>query len=43
LATVLTPEVVANLAFGGADGKTLFLMGRTSLYQIHLKVPGILP
>jgi gluconolactonase len=43
LATVLTPEVVANLAFGGADGKTLFLMGRTSLYQIHLKVAGILP
>lgn len=34
LGTVLTPEGAANLCFGGADGKTLFITARTSLYAI---------
>ena len=34
LGTVLTPESAANLCFGGADGKTLFITARTSLYAI---------
>ena len=29
-----TPEGAANLCFGGADGKTLFITARTSLYAI---------
>ena len=34
LGTVLTPEGAANLCFGGADGKTMFITARTSLYAI---------
>lgn len=29
------PEVVANLAFGGADGRTLYITATTSLYRIR--------
>jgi gluconolactonase len=43
LGTVKMPELPANLAFGDADGKTLYLTARTGLYRIHLKVPGIRP
>ena len=43
LGTVKTPELPANLAFGDADGKTLYLTARTGLYRIHLKIPGIRP
>ena len=43
LGTILTSELPANLSFGGADGKTLFLCARTGLYQVHLKIPGIFP
>jgi gluconolactonase len=34
IGTILTPEAAANLCFGGADGKTLFITARTSLYAI---------
>ncbi len=34
LGTVLTPEGAANLCFGGADGKMLYITARTSLYAI---------
>jgi gluconolactonase len=43
LGTVLTTELPANLAFGDADGKTLYLTARTGLYRIHLKIAGIQP
>jgi gluconolactonase len=44
LATIRTPERITNLAFGNADGKMLYLTGRTGeLYGIHLKVAGIRP
>jgi len=43
LGTVLTSELPANLAFGDADGKTLYLTARTGLYRIHLKISGIVP
>ena len=43
LGTVLNSELPANLAFGGADGKTLYLTARTGLYRIRLKIPGIAP
>ena len=35
-----TPEVPANLAFGGPDLRTLFFTARTSLYTLRVKVPG---
>ena len=34
------PESPANLCFGGADGKTLFITARTSLYAIETNVRG---
>jgi gluconolactonase len=37
---ILVPEAPANLCFGGADGKTLFLTARKSLYAITVSVPG---
>jgi gluconolactonase len=43
LGTVKTPELPANLAFGDANGKTLYLTARTGLYRIRLKIVGIRP
>lgn len=43
LGTVKTPELPANMAFGDADAKTLYLTARTGLYRIQLKVAGIRP
>jgi gluconolactonase len=37
---VLVPETPANLCFGGADGRTLFITARKSLYSIPVKVTG---
>jgi gluconolactonase len=36
-----TPEVCANINFGGADLRTLFLTASTSVYTIQVKVPGL--
>jgi gluconolactonase len=41
LGTILTPEFVANLCFGERDNKTLYIAARTSVYKIHVNVPGI--
>ncbi|WP_439484315.1 SMP-30/gluconolactonase/LRE family protein [Cyclobacterium plantarum] len=40
LGTIRFPETPSNLAFGGADGKTLFVTARTGLYAVELKVAG---
>ena len=32
-----------NEAFGGSDGRTLFIAGCDSVYTIQLKIPGIVP
>ena len=32
-----------NEAFGGPDGRTLFIAGCDSVYTIQLKTPGIVP
>ncbi|HUR59784.1 MAG TPA: SMP-30/gluconolactonase/LRE family protein [Opitutaceae bacterium] len=37
---ILVPESPANLCFGGADGKTLFITARKSLYSIPVLVTG---
>ena len=41
IGTIKTPEVPANLAFGGPDMKTLFLTAHTSVYSLRMKVPGL--
>jgi len=43
LATVNTKELPANLAWGDADGKALYLTARTGLYRIRLNIPGVRP
>jgi gluconolactonase len=40
LGIIRTPEVPANVAFGGPDLRTLFLTARTSIYALRAKVPG---
>ncbi|MGH7323367.1 MAG: SMP-30/gluconolactonase/LRE family protein [Candidatus Rokuibacteriota bacterium] len=40
LGIIRTPEVPANLAFGGPDLRTLFLTARTSVYTLRVTVAG---
>jgi gluconolactonase len=40
LGIIRTPEVPANLAFGGPDLRTLFLTARTSIYSLRVRTPG---
>jgi gluconolactonase len=40
LALLEVPEVAANLCFGGADGRTLFVTAATSVYRIETRVRG---
>ena len=37
------PEVPANLAWGDADGKTLYITARTGLYRVKLNIAGVRP
>ncbi|MBI2188442.1 MAG: SMP-30/gluconolactonase/LRE family protein, partial [Acidobacteria bacterium] len=43
LGTLVFPEQPANLAFGDADGRTLYVTARSSVYRIRLKIPGVRP
>jgi gluconolactonase len=36
-----TPEVCANIAFGGSDLQTLLLTATSSVYRLQTKVPGL--
>ena len=40
LGTIRAPELPANMAWGDADRRTLYLTGRTGLYRIRLNVSG---
>lgn len=40
LGIIRTPEIPANLAFGGPDLRTLFFTARTSVYTLRVKTPG---
>lgn len=40
LGVIQTPEIPANLAFGGPDLRTLFLTARSSVYALRVKIPG---
>jgi gluconolactonase len=41
LGTILVPELVANVEFGDADHKTLYIAARSSVYKIRVNVAGI--
>jgi gluconolactonase len=43
LGTIVGPEHPHNLAWGGEDGRTLYLAAQTGLYRIRLNVPGVRP
>lgn len=43
LGTIPVPELMANLAWGGKDWKTLYVTASKSLYRIRLKIPGVKP
>jgi len=43
LGMIKAPELPANFAWGDADGRTLYMTARTSLYRIRLSIPGHRP
>jgi len=43
LGTIITPRHVHNMAWGDADGKTLYLCARAGLYRSRLMLPGLRP
>ena len=43
LGTLVFPERSANMVFGDADGKSLYVTARAGLYRIRLKIPGLRP
>ncbi len=40
LATLLIPERVSNVAWGGTGRSTLYITASTSIYRVRLKIPG---
>jgi gluconolactonase len=43
LGTIQAPELPANMAFGDADGRTLYMTARTGIYRIRLSHAGVRP
>ena len=43
LGTISAPKPIHNFAWGGEDGRTLYLCARSNLYRIPLLVPGVGP
>jgi gluconolactonase len=43
LGTIQLPEIPANLAWGDADGKALYITARTGLYRIRMNIAGMRP
>ena len=41
LGVIHSPELPANMAFGGQDMRTLFLTARNSVYSLRMRVPGV--
>ena len=39
--TLAIPMQPANAAFGGADGRTLYVTARTTLYRVPMPIPGL--
>jgi sugar lactone lactonase YvrE len=40
LDTINVPERPIDLVFGGTDGRTLFILARSSLYSVETRSPG---
>ena len=43
LGTIKAPKHPHNLAWGGENGKTLYLTAQSALYQMPLNIPGVRP
>ena len=43
LGTIVTPRHVHNMAWGDADGKSLYLCARNGLYRMRLNLAGVRP
>ena len=43
LGTLRLPEDPHNLAWGDADGRTLYITALSSVYRLRLNLPGIRP
>jgi len=43
LGTITAPRPVHNIAWGGEDGRTLYLCASDRLYRINLLIEGIRP
>jgi gluconolactonase len=43
LGTIMAPKQPHNLAWGGDDGKTLYMTAETALYRMPLNIPGVRP
>jgi gluconolactonase len=43
LGTITAPRPIHNFAWGGPDGKTLYLCARSALYRIPLLIEGVRP
>lgn len=43
LGTIIAPKHVHNMAWGDADGKTLYLGARSGLYRMRLNIAGVRP
>ena len=43
LGQIKLPEVAANLAWGGADGKTLYITATSGIYRVNALIAGELP
>jgi gluconolactonase len=43
LGTLLLPKNVGNVAWGGSDGQTLYVVCSDSVYSVHLSTRGLLP
>ena len=41
LGILVTPERPANMAFGDADRRTLYITARTSVYWVRTRLPGV--
>ena len=43
LGTIVTPKHPHNFAWGGDDGKTLYICARSGLYRMRLNIEGVRP
>jgi gluconolactonase len=43
LGTIMLPELAANLNWGDADYRTLYITARTSVYRIKTQIQGFVP